>query len=48
MGVVIRVKGGAEYFLNQPIIMKGEDVLIFGDGSTVVINLTQTLYLKYH
>jgi hypothetical protein len=48
MGGAIRVKGGAEYFLDKPIIMHGEDVTIFGDGNTVVINLTQPLYLKYH
>jgi hypothetical protein len=47
MGGAIRVKGGAEYFLDKPIIMHGEDVTIFGDGNTVVINLTQPLYLKY-
>jgi len=48
MGGAMRVKGGVEYFLDKPIIMHGEDVTIFGDGSTVVINLTQPHYLKYH
>jgi len=46
MGGAIRVKGGAEYFLDKPLIMHGEDVTIFGDGNTVVISLTQALYLK--
>jgi hypothetical protein len=48
MGGAIRVKGGVEYFLDKAIIMHGEDVTIFGDGSTVVINLTQPHYLKLH
>jgi len=47
MGGAIRVKGGAEYFIDKPIIMHGEDVTIFGDGNTAVINLTKPLYLKY-
>jgi hypothetical protein len=48
LGGAIRVKGGAEYFLDKSIIMRGEDVTIFGDGSTVVINLTQPHHLKFH
>jgi hypothetical protein len=46
MGGAIRVKGGAEYFLEKAIIMHGEDVTIFGDGRTIVINLTQPHSLK--
>jgi hypothetical protein len=48
MGGAIRVKGGAEYFLDKAIIMHGEDVTIFGDGRTIVINLTQPHSLKSH
>jgi hypothetical protein len=47
MGGAIRVQGGTEYFIDKPIIMHGEDVTIFGDGETVVINLMEPLYLKY-
>jgi hypothetical protein len=47
MGGAIRVKGGAEYFIDKPITLHGEDVTIFGDGNTVVINLAQPFYLKH-
>ena len=46
MGGVIRVKGGAEYFFDKPLVLRGEDVTIFGDGNTEVINLSQPLVLK--
>jgi hypothetical protein len=36
----------AEYFLNNSIHMHGEDIIMFGDGSTIVIFLKQPVPLK--
>jgi len=36
----------AEYFLSSFIIMRGEDITLFGDGSTIVIHLKQPVSLK--
>ena len=36
----------AEYFLSSFIRMHGEDITLFGDGSTTVIYLKQPVSLK--
>lgn len=47
MGGAIRVKA-AEYFLGSFIHLRGDNVLLFGDGYTRVIHLQTPSTLKTH